>query len=86
VANPNKVGLVIGALIGGWHVLWALLVALGWAQPLIEFIFWAHMIKPIYVINGFDPAAALTLVVITSVIGYVFGLLGGIIWNKVHRA
>jgi len=85
VVNPNKVGLVIGALIGGWHVLWALLVALGWAQPLIDFIFWAHMIKPIYVVNGFDPAAAVTLVVITSVIGYVFGLLGGIFWNRVHR-
>ena len=86
MVNPNKVGLVIGALIGGWHVLWALLIALGWAQPIIDFIFWAHMIKPIYVINGFDLAAALTLVVITSVIGYVFGLLGGIIWNRVHRA
>jgi hypothetical protein len=26
MANRNKVGLVIGALIGGWHVVWSFLV------------------------------------------------------------
>jgi hypothetical protein len=29
LANPNKVGLVIGALTGGWHLLWSLLVLIG---------------------------------------------------------
>ena len=73
MANLNKVGLVIGALIGGWHLLWSLLVLIGWAQPLMDFVFWAHMIKPIYVVKPFDPLAAVTLVVITAVIGYGFG-------------
>jgi hypothetical protein len=85
VANPNKVGLVVGALIGGWHLLWVLLVLLHWAQPLIDFVFWAHMIQPIYVIKSFNPLAALTLIVITALTGYVFGLVGGIVWNKLHR-
>jgi hypothetical protein len=39
-------GLVIGVLIGGWHLVWTALVAAGWAQSLISFIFWAHMIRP----------------------------------------
>jgi len=26
MTNPNKVGLVIGALIGGWHLVWSILV------------------------------------------------------------
>jgi len=47
VTSPSKVGLVIGALIGGWHVVWALLVLIGWEQPILDFIFWAHMIKPV---------------------------------------
>ena len=66
VANPSKVGLVSGALIGGWHFVWSLLVLLGWAQPILDFIFWAHMIKQVYFVKPFDPVAAVTLIVITS--------------------
>jgi hypothetical protein len=39
VANPNKVGLVIGVLIGGWHFVWSLLVLIGCAQPILDLIF-----------------------------------------------
>ena len=86
MANPNKVGLVFGVLIGGWHLLWAVLILLGWAQPIIDFIFWAHMIRPVYVIKPFDSIAAVTLIIITAVIGYIFGFVGAIIWNRLHRA
>jgi hypothetical protein len=85
MANPNKAGLVIAALIGGWHVIWVALVATGWAQPLINFVFWAHMIRPIYVIQPFDAVAAVTLLVVTSMSGYIFGYAGAILWNRLHR-
>ena len=76
MANPNKVGLVFAAVIGGWHLIWASLVLLGWAQPIIDFIFWAHMIQPVYVIKLFNPAAAVTLIIVTAATGYVFGFIG----------
>lgn len=85
MANPNKVGLVIATLIGGWHVAWALLVLIGWAQLILDFVFWAHMIKPVYVVKPFDPTAVIALIAITSVTGYVFGFLGTVIWNRLHR-
>jgi hypothetical protein len=85
VANPNKVGLVVGALIGGWHFVWSLLVLIGWAQPIIDFFFWAHMIWPVYYVKPFDSVAAVALIVITAVIGYILGFLGAVIWNKLHR-
>jgi hypothetical protein len=85
MTSPNKAGLVIAALIGGWHICWALLVLLGWAQPIIDFIFWAHMIKQVYFVKPFAPMAAAALIVITAVIGYVFGFVGAVIWNKLHR-
>jgi hypothetical protein len=50
---------------------------LGWAQPIIDFIFWAHMIRPVYVIKPFDPVAAVTLIIVTAAIGYIFGFVGG---------
>jgi hypothetical protein len=68
--------------MGGFHICWAILVLLGGAQPLINFIFWAHMIRPIYVIQPFDLAAAVTLVILTASIGYISGFIGGAIWNR----
>lgn len=85
MTNSNKVGVVVGALVAGWHLLWSLLVLIGCAQPIIDFIFWAHMIKPVYVVKPFDPVAAVTLMMITGVIGYVFGFVGAIIWNRLHQ-
>jgi len=85
MTNPNKVGLVLGVLIGGWHLFWSLLVAIGWAQPIIDFVFWAHMIKPVYFVKPFDLVAAVTLILITAIIRYIFGFLGAVIWNRLHR-
>ena len=83
--NRNIAGLVVGALFGGWHLLWSLLVALGWAQSLIDFIFWIHFIKPIYVIQPFSILLASTLVVVTAIIGYVIGNIFAMLWNQLHK-
>jgi hypothetical protein len=83
--NANKVGLVLGALFGGGHLLWSVLVLLGWGQPLINFVMWAHMIQLPYVVGPFDVTASLTLIVLTAVMGYVLGYIVALVWNKVHR-
>ena len=85
VIRANRAGLVFGALLGGWHLAWALLVAVGWAQPLIDFVFWIHFIKPIYVVEPFNAGTALILIIVTSAIGYALGLGFGVLWNKLHR-
>ena len=82
MSRPNKSGFVIGGLLGGWHVLWSLLVLLGWAQPVLNFIFWMHMLRPIYVVKSFDLLAALSLVLITTAMGYGVGYLAGLFWPK----
>jgi hypothetical protein len=43
------------------------------------------MIKPVYFVKPFDPMASVVLIVITALIGYVFGFFGAIIWNRLHR-
>ena len=70
---------MIGALIGGWHFVWSVFILLGWAQPILDFIFWAHMIQQVYFVKPFDSVPAVTLIVITAVIGYVLGFVGGVI-------
>ena len=83
--RPNRAGLVLGMLIGGCHMMWSLLVAVGWAQPLIDFIFWIHFVKPVYVIEPFSAGIALLLIVVTSAIGYAVGWGFGVLWNKLHK-
>ena len=83
--QTNKLALVLGALMGGFHLLWAMMVALGWAQTLLDFIFRMHFIQPIWVIQPFDIETAILLVVVTSAIGYCIGLIFALTWNSVHR-
>ena len=83
--NPNKAGLVIGALGGGWHLLWALLVAGGWAQAVINFVFWMHFLAPPYVVKPFQASVAAVLIGVTAALGYATGYLFGILWNWIHR-
>ena len=83
--EPNRAGFVFGALMGSWHLLWSVLVALGVAQPLIDFIFWIHFIKPVYVIEPFAFLRAAILVLVTAAIGYVTGFVFAVLWNRLHR-
>ncbi len=83
--NPVRSGLVLGAVIGLWHLSWSLLVALGWAQPFVDFVFWMHFIKPVYVIQAFAPMTATILIIVTALFGFVVGSVFGLLWNWFHR-
>ena len=76
----------MGALLGGMHLIWAVLVLAGVAQAIYDFVLWAHMIHLPIIIGPFDATAAATLVVMTAIIGYVMGYIGAWVWNRVHRA
>ena len=80
--NPHSTGLVLGAFLALIHLVWSFLVLIGMAQPLLNFIFKLHMMSPVLAISGFTYKRAIGLIIITAVIGYVFGWLLGVIWNK----
>ena len=84
-ANAHKVGLVLACVLGGWHVIWSVLVLTGAGQVLYNFILWAHMIHLAISIGPFNIAASLTLILITTIFGYVFGWIAAVLWNRVHR-
>ena len=83
--NPQKAAITVGLFIGGWHLVWSLLVAFGWAQPLVDFVLWMHMLSLPYVVKPFDISAATTLIILTTVAGYIFGLIFARIWNRMYR-
>lgn len=82
--NPKNVGFTLGALSGLCHLAWSILVALGWAGPVVNFMFRLHFIEPMYVIRPFDFMTAVGLVAMTAVVGCVVGYLFGLIWNKLQ--
>ncbi len=83
--DPAKTALAVGAFVGGWHLIWSILVALGWAQALVNFSMWAHMVSAQVVIKEFDLSAAFTVIVVAAIIGCVVGYVFAHIWNRMHR-
>jgi hypothetical protein len=81
MVNRHKLGLVFAACMGLSHFLWAWLVLTGMAQTVINWIFRLHFIEPPYVIGSFDLGVAISLVIITTAIGYLSGWTLAAIWN-----
>ncbi len=84
--NPRTTGFIVGTFVGGCHLVWVVLVALGFAQTLVNFMLWAHMVNMSYTVAPFDLTAAATLVILTTVMGYVAGNIFARIWNRMLRA
>lgn len=82
--NRHKLGLAVGSILGLYHLVWSILVALGIAQWLLDWVFKLHFIQPPYTVNAFILSYAIALVIITSVLGYVIGWVAGGIWNWLH--
>jgi len=83
--SATKVGLVLGVLFGGLHLLWSVLVAIHLAQPIVDFIFWMHFIKPNFVVEGFSFGRAAILVAVTTAAGFAFGYCASFLWNQLYK-
>jgi hypothetical protein len=82
--HPLKAGLTFGVLLGICHLAWAMLVALGWAQTVIDVVFRLHFIKPPYVIAPFELTVAAFLVLMTFCSGFVLAYIFSLVWNRLH--
>lgn len=82
--NKHKLGVAVGSILGLSHLVWAILVALGVAQWLLDWVFKLHFINPPYTLNTFILSYAIVLVATTSALGYVIGWTAGGIWNWLH--
>lgn len=77
-------GLVLSALFVVIHTLWATLVALGWGQPVLDFVFWLHMLNSPFKVQSFDVTVAVFLVLATGTIGFVVGCMASFFWRTLN--
>lgn len=83
--NQHKTGLALGALAGLWHVVWSVLMALGLAQPFINWVLALHMIQEPFTVLPFSFITAIELVVFASIVGYIVGWIFARLWNWAHK-
>ena len=83
--DPYRTALVLAALVGGWHLLWSALVLLGWAQPVIDFVFWIHFLKPVYVVEQFEIGRSLILIAVTAAVAGTVGYCFALLWDRIHE-
>ena len=83
--DKQKVAMITGLFVGGMHLVWALIVATGLAQSLMDFIYGLHFLNNPFTVNPFDLTNAIILVLLTTVVGYIAGWAGTWLWNKIYK-
>ena len=81
--NEHAVGLTLGVVVGLMHLGWAIVVALGYAQGLLDWIYSLHFLDNPSTVTEFQMQKAVMLVIVTSLVGYVVGYVGTWVWNRV---
>ena len=79
--SPAKTALSLGAVISFYRIIWATLVAVGWAKPLMDFILRIHFIRLQYDVTEFVFSTAATLAALTFCLGAFFGYMFALVWN-----
>lgn len=79
--NPFRAGVAVGVVISLWHLIWVVLVAIGWAKPILEFILRLHFIRLPFELAPFALDTAAMLLALTFTIGAVFGIVFALVWN-----
>lgn len=83
--NSHKIGLVVGLFFGLWHAFWEVLILLGLAQPLLDFMSSMHSLNNPYTVESFSLGRAIGLVVTTYIVGYIVGSVFATIYRKFHK-
>lgn len=79
--SPIKTGLAVGTVIGLWHAIWVILVGIGWAKPVLDFILKLHFLDVQYSLAPYATTTAATLILLTFAIGGLFGVVFALVWN-----
>ena len=84
--NKAKTGLVLGLFMAIAHAAWVIIVGLGVAQGLIDWVSKMHLMENPYIVSDFNLSTAIGLLVMTFVVGYILGWVFAALWNGLKKS
>jgi len=79
--NANKLGMTLGVFVAVWHLIWAVLVGVGVAQSMLDWVLPLHFVGLAVPLISFSWLNALILVIAAFIGGYIMGWLFAALWN-----
>ena len=81
-----KTAMAVGVVFAAWHTTWVVLVGLGWATELLNFILELHFLKIDFQLAPYSAFTAFSLVAITLCVGALLGAIFALVWNWLTAA
>lgn len=79
--NANRLGMTLGIFVALWHLVWAVLVGIGIAQDMIDWVLPLHFISLTVPMITFSWLNALILIIAGFIGGYIIGWVFAALWN-----
>jgi hypothetical protein len=72
----------VGFVLAAWHAAWVVLVGLGWASVVVNFILKLHFIRLDLQIAPYSGTTAFLLIALAFASGAFLGGLFALVWNS----
>lgn len=83
--STQKTGLALGLFLAIVHAAWQALVWFGSAQAFVNWMSKLHSLRVNETVTAFNASTAVTLIIVAFAIGYVFGWVFALVWNRVRK-
>lgn len=85
VKRHHHIGIIVGSLSVIVHSLWILVVMLGFAQYILDFIYGLHFLNNPFIVGEFSVTKAVGLLGMTFIVGYTIGWILSYLWDKTTK-
>lgn len=83
-STPN-IALIGGFTLASFHACWIVIVASGYAQPILDFIFKLHMLNSPFIVQPFSVLLSAELIALTFIIGAMYGVVFSLIRKSISN-
>jgi hypothetical protein len=81
--NKNQLGLTLGILFTIMHILWIIVVLIGWGKSIADWLHSVHFFGDAHTIIPVSLGVSLIGIIAAFISGYVTGWVFAAIWNLV---